>query len=252
MNKFRMTKSLAAILLGVAVTGLSTSAFAASSCPTSTDNNWVSFGTVPYVQFLPQYGQAAVQIEQTVPQYRMQEQYAAPQYQVPAAAYQPSYAPAVYQQAPAESQPANQATVEQPVNHSVPAKQDQVQDQNSDQVNKEILNLVNQERAKAGLKPVTLDSQLSKVAMDKAKDMANNHYFDHISPTLGSPFDMMTRAGIQSNTAGENIAMGQHSAQEVMTQWMNSQGHRENILNPNFTKIGVASYNGYWVQEFIG
>jgi uncharacterized YkwD family protein len=115
----------------------------------------------------------------------------------------------------------------------------------------EVVTLVNQERTKAGLEPLASDSSLSAMALDKAKDMYNNHYFDHTSPTYGSPFDMMKTYGIQYTYAGENIAMGQRTPQEVMTSWMNSAGHRQNILSPNYTKIGVSYYNGEWVQEFI-
>jgi len=115
----------------------------------------------------------------------------------------------------------------------------------------QVVNLVNQERAKAGLQPLATDDKLAGMAMDKAKDMHDNQYFDHQSPTYGSPFDMMRSYGIQYSYAGENIAMGQRTPEEVMNGWMNSEGHRQNILNPNFNKIGVAYYNGYWVQEFI-
>jgi uncharacterized YkwD family protein len=111
--------------------------------------------------------------------------------------------------------------------------------------------LVNQERAKAGLSPLAYDKALSAMALDKAKDMYHNRYFSHNSPTYGSPFDMMRSYRISYSYAGENIAMGQRSPQEVMNAWMNSPGHRQNILNPNYTKIGVAYYNGVWVQEFI-
>ncbi|WP_397375902.1 CAP domain-containing protein [Paenibacillus sp. EPM92] len=115
----------------------------------------------------------------------------------------------------------------------------------------QVVALVNQERAKAGLKPLVYDKALSAMALDKAKDMNNNKYFSHTSPTYGSPFDMMKSYGIRYTYAGENIAMGQKSPQEVMKAWMNSSGHRKNILSPNFTKIGVGYYNNYWVQEFI-
>jgi uncharacterized YkwD family protein len=115
----------------------------------------------------------------------------------------------------------------------------------------QVVTLVNQERTKAGLTPLAGDSPLSAMALDKAKDMYDNHYFDHTSPTYGSPFDMMNTYGIRYTYAGENIAMGQQTPQEVMTAWMNSPGHRQNILNPNYTKIGVSYYNGEWVQEFI-
>ncbi|GAA3402889.1 CAP domain-containing protein [Paenibacillus hodogayensis] len=115
----------------------------------------------------------------------------------------------------------------------------------------QVVSLVNQERAKAGLKPLASDAALTNMALDKAKDMYNNNYFDHTSPTYGSPFDMMKSYGIQYSYAGENIAKGQRNPQEVMNAWMNSEGHRQNIMSPNFTKIGVAYYNGEWVQEFI-
>ncbi|MFK7691783.1 CAP domain-containing protein [Paenibacillus sp. HJGM_3] len=116
----------------------------------------------------------------------------------------------------------------------------------------QVVNLVNQERAKAGLSALTSDAALTNMAMDKAKDMYNRNYFDHTSPTFGSPFDMMKSYNIPFRYAGENIAKGQRTPQEVMTAWMNSAGHRQNILSPNFTKIGVAYYNGEWVQEFTG
>ncbi|GAB6930043.1 hypothetical protein JCM10914A_40260 [Paenibacillus sp. JCM 10914] len=115
----------------------------------------------------------------------------------------------------------------------------------------EVVTLVNKERANAGLKPLTVHGQLTTMALDKAKDMNDNNYFSHTSPTHGSPFDMMKAYGISYGYAGENIAKGQRTPQEVMTAWMNSQGHRENILSPNFTMIGVGYYNGHWVQEFI-
>jgi uncharacterized YkwD family protein len=115
----------------------------------------------------------------------------------------------------------------------------------------QVVNLVNQERAKAGLAPLSSDKALSAMALDKAKDMYNNNYFDHTSPRYGSPFDMMKSYGIRFSYAGENIAKGQRSPQEVMNAWMNSPGHRQNIMSPNYTKIGTAYYNGEWVQEFI-
>ncbi|TVY01104.1 CAP domain-containing protein [Cohnella terricola] len=116
----------------------------------------------------------------------------------------------------------------------------------------QVVTLVNQERAKAGLGALnTSNATLTKMALDKAKDMYNKGYFDHNSPTYGSPFDMMKQYGINYSYAGENIAKGQRTPQEVMTAWMNSPGHRANILNPNYKTIGVAYYNGVWVQEFI-
>lgn len=120
----------------------------------------------------------------------------------------------------------------------------------------EILNLVNQERSKQGLQKLTLSNKLTSVANTKAKDMAVNNYFDHNSPTYGSPFEMLQSFGVTYSYAGENIAAGQTTAQRVMTDWMNSSGHRANILNKNYTQLGVGyskggSYGVYWCQEFI-
>ncbi|WP_405152983.1 CAP domain-containing protein [Paenibacillus sp. FSL K6-0108] len=116
----------------------------------------------------------------------------------------------------------------------------------------QVVKLVNAERAKAGLSALASDALLDKVAVAKVKDMSNNNYFDHQSPTYGSPFDMMKQFGVTYSYAGENIAKGQKTPQEVVTAWMNSEGHRANIMSKNFTKIGVGYYNGYWAQEFIG
>jgi uncharacterized protein YkwD len=82
--------------------------------------------------------------------------------------------------------------------------------------------------------------------------MHDKKYFDHNSPTYGSPFDQMKQFGYSYSYAGENIAMGQRSPQEVMKAWMNSAGHRANILSPNFTEIGIGYYSdgNYWVQQF--
>ena len=121
----------------------------------------------------------------------------------------------------------------------------------------EVLNLVNKERKANGLKPLTLNKELSNVANIKSRDMIEKGYFDHTSPTYGSPFDMMKTFNISYKAAGENIAMGQRTPSEVMTDWMNSSGHRANILNSNFTELGVGIYKGangtiYWTQMFIG
>ncbi|AWB43376.1 hypothetical protein DCC85_03500 [Paenibacillus sp. CAA11] len=116
----------------------------------------------------------------------------------------------------------------------------------------EVIRLVNQERAKQGLKALTGDASLNNMALAKAKDMSQNNYFDHTSPTYGSPFDMMKKFNISYNYAGENIAKGQKTPAEVVQAWMNSAGHRANILNANYNLIGVGYYNGYWAQEFVG
>lgn len=118
----------------------------------------------------------------------------------------------------------------------------------------QVLDLTNAERAKYGVPALKLDTELSKVAREKSNDMKAKGYFDHNSPTYGSPFDMMKQFGISYKTAGENIAMGQRSPQEVVTAWMNSEGHRKNILNANFTHLGVGHVadGNYWTQMFIG
>ncbi|WP_443112439.1 SafA/ExsA family spore coat assembly protein [Dehalobacter sp. DCM] len=118
---------------------------------------------------------------------------------------------------------------------------------------KEVIRLCNIERQKNGLKPLVENWELSRVARIKSQDMAQKNYFSHTSPTYGSPFTMLTNFGITYRSAGENIAKGQRSAQEVVKSWMASAGHRQNILNPNFTEIGVgleqAEY--HWTQLFI-
>jgi uncharacterized YkwD family protein len=118
----------------------------------------------------------------------------------------------------------------------------------------QVIDLTNVERKKNGLPPLKADAALSKVAQTKSNDMETKHYFSHTSPTYGSPFDMMRDFGVTYRTAGENIAMGQPTAQEVVNAWMNSEGHRKNILSPNYTNIGVGftQTGNYWSQMFIG
>jgi uncharacterized YkwD family protein len=118
----------------------------------------------------------------------------------------------------------------------------------------QVVDLTNSERAKNGLPALKVDPTLSKMAHEKARDMSANNYISHTSPTYGSPFDMMKQFGITYNYAGENIAMGQQTPQEVVNAWMNSAGHRANILNANYNYIGVGyvAQGNYWVQDFIG
>ena len=119
---------------------------------------------------------------------------------------------------------------------------------------KEVVRLVNEARAKNGLKALTYDWELSRVARIKSQDMKDNKYFSHTSPVYGSPFQMMKNFGIKCRSAGENIAKGQKSPQAVVNAWMNSSGHRANILNSSFTHIGVGyvASGNYWTQMFIG
>lgn len=123
-------------------------------------------------------------------------------------------------------------------------------------VEQQVVDLVNRNRVSAGLAPLSVNWQLARVARYKSQDMINKGYFGHQSPTYGSPFQMMESFGISFTAAGENIAYGQRSAQEVMNAWMNSSGHRANIMSPIYTQIGVGvakASNGtfYWTQEFI-
>ncbi len=117
----------------------------------------------------------------------------------------------------------------------------------------EVVRLVNIERQKNGLSPLKEDWQLSRVARYKSEDMRDRGYFSHTSPTYGSPFDMMKSFGISYRSAGENIAKGQTSPEAVVRAWMNSSGHRANILNKSFTHIGVgyAKSGHHWTQMFI-
>lgn len=118
---------------------------------------------------------------------------------------------------------------------------------------KEVVRLVNEARVQNGLKELTYNWELSRVARYKSQDMKDNGYFSHTSPVYGTPFQMMKAFGITYRSAGENIAKGQRSPQAVVNAWMNSPGHRANILNSSFTQIGVGyvADGNYWTQMFI-
>ncbi len=120
----------------------------------------------------------------------------------------------------------------------------------------EVARLVNVERAKKGLPALKLNWELSRVARYKSNDFIKKNYFDHQSPTYGSPFEMMKQFGIRYTAAGENIAKGQNSPAAVMNSWMNSPGHRGNILSSAYNEIGVGAAKDargtlYWTQLFI-
>ena len=120
----------------------------------------------------------------------------------------------------------------------------------------QVFELVNKERVSRGLAPYKYSAELSRVARFKSQDMIDKNYFSHESPTYGSPFRMMERFGLKFSAAGENIAYGQRTAAEVMNSWMNSPGHRANILSQNYTHIGIGvakKANGtlYWTQMFM-
>ena len=117
----------------------------------------------------------------------------------------------------------------------------------------EVIRLVNQIRVDNGLKPLTYHWELARVARYKSQDMKDNRYFAHNSPTYGTPFQMIKSFGISYRSAGENIAKGYATPQAVVNAWMNSSGHRANILNANYTHIGIGyvAPGNYWTQMFI-
>lgn len=120
----------------------------------------------------------------------------------------------------------------------------------------EVIRLVNVEREKAGRSALRGNSEISRIARLKSDDFIKNNYFSHTSPTYGSPFDMLKSFGINYTAAAENIASGQRTATEVMNSWMNSSGHRANILDSTYNQIGVgvakdSSGKTYWTQMFI-
>lgn len=160
-------------------------------------------------------------------------------------------------QKPTTEQPATQEPATQKPTTQHPAQTEQTTEQASYQLSQyeqQVVDLTNQERAKQGLPALKVDLTLGKVARQKSSDMQKNNYFSHTSPTYGSPFDMMKKFGVTYRTAGENIAKGQRTPQEVVNAWMNSSGHRANILSSNFTHIGVGyvAEGNYWTQQFIG
>lgn len=118
----------------------------------------------------------------------------------------------------------------------------------------QVLQIVNSERAKNGLKALTLNTSVAKAAQLRANEISTQ--FSHTRPNGQDPFTALNQFGVSYSAAGENIAYGQRTPQEVMNGWMNSPGHRANILNSRFTQIGIGVYQVsgvyYWTQEFIG
>lgn len=119
-----------------------------------------------------------------------------------------------------------------------------------------LLKLINQARQQAGIGPLSWDAGVLKTARLKARDMVDKNYFSHQSPTYGSPFDMMRQFGVTFKSAGENIA-GNQTFENAFNAWMNSPGHKQNILNSsfNYNGIGIADspvYGKVFVQQFIG
>jgi uncharacterized protein YkwD len=114
---------------------------------------------------------------------------------------------------------------------------------------------VNAQRATAGCQPLAANATLTAVARAHSIDMATRNFFAHTNPDGASPFDRMRAAGYDGRLMGENIAAGYTTAQAVMDAWMNSAGHRANILNCGFKDIGIGfatggSFRFYWTQDF--
>lgn len=121
---------------------------------------------------------------------------------------------------------------------------------------KEVFDLINKQRTNNGLSALKMDSEALNVARIKAQDMVDNNYFSHNSPIYGTPFQMLNSFKVTYKTAGENIA-GNSSNSGAVTAWMNSSGHKANILNSsfNYTGIGVvksSKYGKIYVQIFLG
>ncbi len=114
----------------------------------------------------------------------------------------------------------------------------------------QVLELTNQERAKSGLAPLKANAELNYAADQYAELMSEKRYFSHTGPDGSQPWDRAKAVGFEAQTMGENIAAGQKTPQDVVQGWMNSSGHRANILNPSFTQLGVGFDNNYWVQDF--
>ncbi|PFO69122.1 serine protease [Bacillus cereus] len=178
---------------------------------------------------------------------------AKPETQKPAEQKPVEQKPAEEVQKPEAQKPAENNNTQKPAEQK-PAEQKPAEEVKSlSEFEQRVVELTNAERTKQGLPALQIDTELSKVARIKSEDMQKNNYFDHNSPTYGSPFDMMKKFGISYKSAGENIAQGQRTPEEVVQAWMNSAGHRANILNNGFTHIGVGyvESGNYWTQQFI-
>ncbi|MFE2541495.1 CAP domain-containing protein [Actinacidiphila glaucinigra] len=169
----------------------------------------------------------------------------------------PASAPEESATTPAAPQPSASSTPTDvpspPAATLVPGGDEEVQDGDQSVVETSVLALVNTVRATAGCQPLHSDKKLSELASDFSADMAARGFFDHSDPDGDDPWDRAAQAGIK-NLGGENIARGQATPEEVMDAWMNSEGHRANILNCDFKKIGVGAVLGeggpWWTQDF--
>jgi uncharacterized YkwD family protein len=206
-----------------------------------------------FIRLDPRLGNLALQqIQPYIQQQRPNGQ--APVQQQPAPIQQqPAPAPIQQQPAPKQQRPAPPQA--QPAPKQPAATQNNAPATGTvSQYVQQVIDLTNAQRSKNGLPALKADTQLNSVAQKKSLDMQQKNYFSHTSPTYGSPFDMMRDFGVTYKSAGENIAQGQRTPQEVVTAWMNSEGHRKNILSSNFTHIGVGfeATGKHWTQMFIG
>lgn len=160
----------------------------------------------------------------------------------------------VPQQETPEPQPPRQEEADQQ-QEQAPQQPEQEQQpaQGMKEAEQRVIALTNAERLQNGLPELQSHNELSNVARKKSDDMQQNNYFSHTSPTYGSPFDMIRNDGISFSSAGENIAQGQTTPEQAVQAWLNSSGHRENIMSQAFTHIGIGyNENGhYWTQMFI-
>ncbi|OQP05215.1 sporulation protein [Geobacillus sp. 46C-IIa] len=242
-KKMAATIAASVALIGASFAATTKTEAAGTTCPTANvyQVKYASTNVQDLEKWLKQYFPfVSFQPAKPAAQQPAVKQPATAKPQAPAAVKQPAAKPQANTQAPAKT----------------PATAPKAATQKTTGLNayeQQVVELTNKERAKYGLPPLQVDLALSKVAREKSRDMAVNNYFSHNSPTYGSPFEMMKKFGISYTAAGENIAKGQRTPQEVVNAWMNSEGHRANILNKNFTHIGVGfEENGYiWTQQFI-
>ncbi|MBM7604552.1 putative YkwD family protein [Metabacillus crassostreae] len=209
-------------------------------------------GTQRAQQLAQQHQKSQMQIQEKAQQNKQEQQEAkqqakANEQQAPTQQAQEPAQPKQEQQAPAPAPKQEQNQAEKQPETQQPA-------QNMNEAVQQVIELTNQQRRKNGLPDLQADTQINGVAQKKSEDMRQNNYFSHTSPTYGSPFDMMRDFGVTYKTAGENIAQGQQTPQQVVEAWMNSEGHRKNILSKDFTHIGVGyDKNGHhWTQMFVG
>lgn len=270
-----MKRRIIALTLALVIALSSTSAFAATTNCTSVNykynlKDFIKTNTSNYANKNTQYkitvnGKTvdlkSIDWKTVLKQYAPAQKPAAPVEKpapAPAPVEKPAPKPApVEKPAPSPAPAPAPAPVEKPAPTPAPAPVENNTGVPSSNLTYEqkVVELVNIERQKAGLPALKMDSAISNVARTKSKDMAVNNYFAHQSPTYGSAGDMLRQFGISWRAWGENIAAGQRTPEIVVDAWMNSPGHRANILSPNFSKIGVgyvtnSSGRPYWTQIF--